>query len=151
MTSPKPGRLTCRCPTRPHTKTSRHWPHTSAWAMRPCTTSTERAPNGSELRVKIAGDKPLILLGVAIAGRTLNKSEINTLSCVNKPGKAGSTWQRMNYGWASQDVEHYARRVRCGLWACAHNPPDKVLTKMLVEDTEALTKARTAQPDAHQN
>lgn len=55
-------------------------------------------------------------------------------------------------GWASPEVEKRARRVRCGLWACAHNTdPHKVLTEILGEDIEALAKARNQKPDAHQN
>lgn len=55
-------------------------------------------------------------------------------------------------GWASPDVENYARRVRNGLWACANNKePHKVLTDMLGEDTEALAKARSTRPGTDQN
>lgn len=55
-------------------------------------------------------------------------------------------------GWASPEVEERARRVRCGLWACANNTePHKVLTEILGEDIEALAKARSQKPDALQN
>lgn len=55
-------------------------------------------------------------------------------------------------GWQSPKVETHARRVRCALWACAHNnEPHKVTLAMLSEDTEALAKARSQKPAPHQN
>lgn len=55
-------------------------------------------------------------------------------------------------GWPSPDVEKHASRVRNALWACAHDDdPHKVTIAMLSEDTEALAKARSLPPDAHQN
>lgn len=54
-------------------------------------------------------------------------------------------------GWQSAEVEHYATRVLCGLWACAHNNPvHPVLLQSLAEDTEALARARAASIDAQQ-
>lgn len=55
-------------------------------------------------------------------------------------------------GWASPEVEKHAGRVRNGLWACAKNDPTpKALALGLVEDTEALAKARNARPGTDQN
>lgn len=46
-------------------------------------------------------------------------------------------------GWRSPEVENYAHRVLCGLWACAHNTPiHPQFIQALAEDTEALARAR---------
>ena len=56
------------------------------------------------------------------------------------------------YGWPSPEVETCASRVRNGLWACSKgNPPHKALTAGLAEDIEALARARSQTPNAHQN